>query len=558
MYWGSYPGETLEKVMAVLVSQREGGALRRTPSAGDGGIDILVKTGEGWHVRQVKGFVGRLDGNRRRQVEDSLETLLEDPRLRLPVVRWSLTVPIDPTSGEQEWFDSLTADLEFPCDWEGEVFWHQMAAEFPQVIDYYLRDGRDRVERRAEALLGAARPPGGPIAASDVAGHLETLRSALNRDDPHYRYEFLTGPAQPDVTALPDGLVMASSRQLEDGGSLTIMVFPRHRYSLVDAPVGGTVEITVRDDARGIDLRDALEQFRTFGAALGLPPGTLQGSISAPAGLGGDFEDAAGRIGPIEVQEPPARSRLRVDGPEGPVLELGLRTLSATRGELGGIDVASTDDSEVLDVRFRLWPRSEEGSGPLRVTTTLRDVSGRPVQNVLPAVRLLAQLRPPNELKWMEDYGVRVLAAHSFEVDSQLLPEGLQLFLEDLSVVQNHVRGVVTVPEHITGETVQAVAEAAKLLRTGEIRGTWSDVRFHLADHVTRDEFEDTLLGGGALVIESEMALEIEGSSYSLGRVQQIAATARLADDQPEERAVRLVPGDDASFIQRLMPVSEE
>lgn len=558
VYWGSYPGETLEKVMAVLISQREVRALRRTPSAGDGGVDILTESGEGWHVRQVKGFVGRLDGNRKRQIEDSLAALQEDPRLTRPVVRWSLTVPIDPTSGEQEWFDSLTANTPFPCDWEGEVFWHKLAADHPQVIDYYLRDGRARVEQRAEALLDAARSPSGPIAVSDVAGHLETLRASLNRDDPHYRYEFSTGPTEPDVSALPDGVVMASSRQLRGGGWLTIMVFPRHRYSLVDAPIAGDVRITVRDDARGIDLRDALDEFRTFGAALDLPPGTLQGSISAPPGLGGDFEYAAGRLGPMMVQEPPTRTRLRVDDPDGPVLELGLKTISATRGDLGGIDIATSDDSGVLDVRIRVWPRDEEASGPLRVTTTLRDISGRPVQDVLPAVRLLGHLRPPNELKWMEDYGTRVLAAHLFEVDSQLLPEGLQQFLEDLSVVQNHVRGVVSVPHDITGEVVQGVAEAAELLRKGEIRGTWSGVSLQLADHVMRDELEGELSGGGALVIESEMALELEGSSYSLGQVQQIAASARLAEEQPEERAVRLIPGEDPSFIQRLKPVSEQ
>lgn len=558
VYWGSYPGETLEKVMAVLISQREDRALRRTPSAGDGGVDILVESDKGWHVRQVKGFVGRLDGTRRRQVEDSLSTLLEDPRLSRPIVHWSLTVPMDPTSGEQEWFESLTADAPFPCDWEGEVFWHQLAADHPQVIDYYLRDGRAQVEQRAEALLDAARAPGGPISAVDVAGHLETLRTSLNSDDPHYRYEFVTGPTQPEVSELPDGLVMASSRQLQDGGWLTIMVFPRHRYSLVDAPVAGSVRITVRDDARGIDLRDALHEFRTFGAALDLPPGTLGGSISAPSGLGGDFENAAGRMGPMAVQEPPARTRIRVDDPDGPVLELGLRTTSATRGELGGIDVATSDDSGVLDVHFRLWPQGEEGAGPLRVTTKLRDLSGLPVQNALPAVRLLAQFRPPNELKWMEDFGVRVLAAHRFEADSQLLPDGLQRFLEDLSVVQNHVRGVITVPHDISDEVVQAVAEAAELLRTGEIRGTWSDVSFQLADHVTREEFEGELKEGGALIIESEMALELEGSSYSFGRVQQIATSARLAEDQPEEGAVRLVPGDDPAFIQRMKTESEE
>jgi hypothetical protein len=34
--------------------------------------------------------------------------------------------------------------------------------------------------------------PGTPLRAADIGGKLEELRAAINRDDPHYRYEFST------------------------------------------------------------------------------------------------------------------------------------------------------------------------------------------------------------------------------------------------------------------------------------------------------------------------------------------------------------------------------
>ena len=195
VYWGSHPGETLEKVMAVLIAQDHPQTRRRSPSSGDGGVDLMVPDSDGLHVRQVKGFAGRVGSGRRKQIEKSYKTLIKDPRLQRPIIRWTLTVPIDATSGEEKWFEELTQDAPFPCDWEGEVFWHSMASRHPHVIDYYLRDGRERVEARSKLLLGTATSAAGPLTALDVAGHFELLRGALNREDPHYRYEFVTGPA---------------------------------------------------------------------------------------------------------------------------------------------------------------------------------------------------------------------------------------------------------------------------------------------------------------------------------------------------------------------------
>lgn len=99
VYWGSYPGELLERVMSVLLFQERGTAWRRRPSQGDGGLDVGEPNARGYHVYQIKGFTGSMDSSRRRQVRNSFERILDDPRLDRPVTGWSLVVPI---AGEVE------------------------------------------------------------------------------------------------------------------------------------------------------------------------------------------------------------------------------------------------------------------------------------------------------------------------------------------------------------------------------------------------------------------------------------------------------------------------
>ena len=123
-HWGSYAGETLEKVMAVLVAQDFPDVRRRTPSSGDGGVDLYRLMDGGYHVTQVKGFAGRLGNNQKRQIKKSFERLTSNPRLDQPVVEVVFTGPTDLTEGEQRWFEELVAGAPFPCTWEGEVAWN--------------------------------------------------------------------------------------------------------------------------------------------------------------------------------------------------------------------------------------------------------------------------------------------------------------------------------------------------------------------------------------------------------------------------------------------------
>jgi hypothetical protein len=81
VHWGSYPGDLLERVMSDLLFQERPTAWRRRPSQGDGGLDVGEPTPDSYHVYQIKGFTPPMTASRRGQVGDSLQRILDDPRL---------------------------------------------------------------------------------------------------------------------------------------------------------------------------------------------------------------------------------------------------------------------------------------------------------------------------------------------------------------------------------------------------------------------------------------------------------------------------------------------
>lgn len=87
----------------------------------------------------------------------------------------------------------------------------------------------------------------------------------------------------------------------------------------------------------------------------------------------GNFEGGGGLIGPSLVTKAPPRTRLKiVHQSEGATAELGLKTKSMTRGDLGGIEFTGSDDAEVLEVRFRLAPPDDGVAGDSTFNMTLR------------------------------------------------------------------------------------------------------------------------------------------------------------------------------------------
>jgi hypothetical protein len=146
--WSRLSGDDIEAVVAILLCREHPTATRIKPSIGDAGIDVWVPGVKGPSVYQVKGYTGNIDATRRRHIKKSWTQLQKYVRVNsVALACWYLVMPENPTKEQLKWFDEeLTADAKCPCIWKGLDYPEGLAAKYPEVIDYYLRDGKERLE----------------------------------------------------------------------------------------------------------------------------------------------------------------------------------------------------------------------------------------------------------------------------------------------------------------------------------------------------------------------------------------------------------------------------
>jgi hypothetical protein len=562
VYWGSYSGDVLEHVMAILLFQERPTAWRRRASQGDGGVDVAEPNLLGYHVNQIKGFTGSMTPSRRRQVEDSFNQIVTDPRLDGAVTGWSLIVPMDQTSQDEKWFRELTAGGSFPCDWKGQLFWDSEAGKHSNVIDYYLRDGRGRLEQTVRDLQQLLAEPGTPLRAVDIAGKLEILRSAINRADPHYRFEFSTSATVPDFRPEP-GIVMTATAQIGDGGYLSVHVYARYSQATEDAPIFGSMQIVIPggDGQPGSEsLLADVDAFLDFGRALELPEGTIRElSMTAPAGLSMEAPTAGGVLRPAYLtQFRPHDERLQVIDITGQVVaETIVHMVSATVGPRGGIEIIGADAGGAFDVgiQFGLGDIGEGGSkAQINISGTPNFV-GAAARHLLPGMRLLDALHSPNSLVWRPEFGpleyVRV--ALPDEPVLQLPPVVLSL-VEAMSVLQDYTSAPIVMPEELTNGEVLDILTSAELVEDGVVEGIWTQFNATLsADAADEDIGLGTVLavGGG------EWSTTIGHVSVLLGPCYRVLFDPRVSEVQELDdgtRRVLIVPsvGDEGRAELRL------
>jgi hypothetical protein len=466
--WGSYSGENLETVMAVLLLQERPTAWRRAASQGDGGVDVVVPVDGGYEVNQVKSFTDRLTPGQKAQIKHSLETVIQDARLDKPVQKWNLLMPLDPTSEDEQWFAKLTKGAPFPCQWLGETFWNSEASKHPHVIDYYFRDGKERLLERVRSLQGLLADPEAPIRPADVVSALQRIQTELNDTDPQYRYEFSATAAPPASRPRP-GLVMSETRGTEDGGFITIDVIARYPQAAQDRPIDGSITINLVDRDRGIDLSDDFRAFVGYGRRLVLPDGALDRvEVNAPGGLGGTFEGGQGVVGPRSVPlAHPHRMELELLAPDGEVVEtVTVAVIDLTAGELG-IEFVGIESAGAFDFNCRV-DRPGEGTTRAAAEWNLnqRELAGLPVVNVLPAIRLMNQLCAPNSLRLTLMNGPATVArAEQDLAEAEHDPDETSMEIaEMLASLQPHTPIPILIPGQITQEERQEIAYASRLL----------------------------------------------------------------------------------------------
>jgi hypothetical protein len=426
-------------------------------------------------------------------------------------------------------------------------YWDALAAKHPHVVDYFLAGGRERVAQRA-AALHAALDLTAPLIAAEVATRVGALAAELNKEDPHYRYDItITGePVEPLNAA--GGTVLLQSERLDNGTYVSVAVVQKHRYSLIDSPIGGTLTIRLQDGDD--ELREKVNAFWEFGRPLELPPGTLDVTLNAPGGLGGAFTGGGGFFGPAPSPEmTPQQWRAVVVSPDDDVVaELHLQVSRPTLGQLGGAEFELHDSHGLFDATLSV---PSGGAEPKRINFAFKmhDLAGRPVEEVLPVARLLSSLHEPNEIQLRPRYGTKVIVRAPCEGDAAF-DRGLLLHIEDLAFVQQRAPGTVCVPDELDPGFATELHDHVRMLQGEAITGTWDQLTAHL--NAPRPATTKLLEHGGVLAIARNTSIEVDGQEIDLGVFTTFLHSVSLAPDQPDDpMQAKLVPGADNRFTRR-------
>lgn len=537
--WSRLSPEEFETVCGILLLRRFDRATRVKPGRGDQGIDVLIPHADNSiGVVQVKSFSGpKLTPSHKKQIAASLARV--NQKHRQTIADWQLLLPMDPTPGRLTWLAELSSELTFPTTWRGTDYLDSLAAEFPDVIDYYVHGGRERVERQYADVMSFAAlalqvsqqdptlPPGQAI---------DTLHAsirAMNASDPHYRFDVRLTEGAPGPTQT-NGHVLSASSDSGRGTVVTIDVIARYPQATEDRPLRFNLQI---------DHDERVDEFVDWIEYGGRYDGT--GTIDFVDGLPGGLPGAAG----------PVHFRLGTRSTDSP-LELELAVFDPSGARLATVPLVLTDRSAgTIGARFEgrdpsgffiVSGTAHKEGGRINVTLT-RDpeaIIGRPVRLCIDAIRAADHMHTPNS--WGLGWRHAGLLGPRAALPAQMQPaatRGMRELLEALVLLQDYCDDALRVPDDMSDEEAEDIAVAAQLLRGETVEASFSKLEFELRPGAGE------LPAESAIVTESEYECVVLGQRVALGTVRCMVESARVLSDQLEPdgaRHVILVPGSTA------------
>lgn len=480
--WSRCSGEEIESVVAMFISGDYPVAERITPSKGDGGIDVLVKT-DRTLVYQVKKFTGPLTSSQKAQIEGSIDSLRTDPRVKdLQVDEWHLVMPWDATLETKKWVTDYATERGLPEPvWDGLTRCDLWASKYPYIVDYYLEGNSERIREMALSFVqgaGLKNIRDEDIENRNIADFSDQLRETvaiLNREDPFYGYGIHVEPQFkiPDKEDVSRALrqvkpgVIVSTIMSDGRISVQVDVYAKNTVAMQLNPLKFQVRMTAKPESKEAT---AIQNFKKFGTPLELPSG-VSGSSTLPGGLGGEFDNASVVVFPTsDVPEEDLELRLVIFDPEDRqidslVLHREYTTTGISADDQGprGVESRLTDDHGILEVLFRL-DVDEQTQG---TTITVRDPQGRLAIDVLPVLRFYQKFRAPNASAIAPRFGP--IPEHR---DQLLAREGSIADLwvdvaEALKLIQNHTTRRLRFPDlhQVEERSIHALLRAGRLLQ---------------------------------------------------------------------------------------------
>jgi hypothetical protein len=564
--WSRRTPEEIEELLGILLCSKFGlAATRVRPSRGDKGIDVYVLTTEGWVVFQIKSFTTSLTSSHKRQIAESwnrFKTYADE--VGIDVKAWYLLRPLNPTIEDEAWLETLTAGAGFTCRWQGRDYCEALAAAYPAVVDYFLFDGKDRLDTTIKdylSIVGFQRQDDQDrtfeLEPGDSRDALASVHDALNAFDPFYRYDFAVSDVSgglPDIdlsAPSPPGLV-ASVTSSDGKRAVTFHIYERFKDATIERPIPGNFSPAIEP---GAAEAEAWGDFVKFGLPVeDLPLRTA--SLDLPGGLGlTDATNATAWIGPAHRSgEPTPDLILKVSDPGGkPLAEVLVRTEQASAGLTGeGLAVRGTEAAGVFTVVFK-----GEVNGPSHYSFKMTGISGAVPGSVIEGLRFLHHFRPPNRFEAWIAHGPRL-------APPQDIPDGvgdpddlreLVLISEALAEIQRHTHQQIRVPAKIASEEAEEWLVVAALLRGETVAGTWSDMPVELHPGAA---LPGETSGQFQIMATIPLTVSVGDLKLELGRRQIVCKTARLDPASGSGDRIRLVPGDDNSMTSRWLPDAED
>ena len=533
--WTRLSGETIEELVAVLLCREFPNAILVRSSQGDGGIDVLVPVDGRHDVYQVKKFASNLSASQKGQITKSLNRLETTKDDNDVVVRsWNLTLPLDPTNQNRTWFGQLTAEIDYPCEWRGRIFVDGLAAKYPDVVDYYLQDGADRLAEVVKTLTSAMglQPKAdgaGLVTPGQLRDYLASVSDLLD-SDPHFRYDVSVGPFREAIPNEP-GLIVAVSEGTAgpDGNAVTVKIFPRFAAALDVRPI--PINVTLKAEP-GSELAKQIESFAKYGTPLTTPFGAVDGEFDLPGDLGGVFQDGAIRVGPAGGRQGHVIRLATLDPAGDVVASVVLDMHPASAGIDGtGVSVRGVDRGQAIDVELL----SDLSARTMIFRVTTRDITGRRPAEILSALRFLKTLNAPNGLVVAQELGPITgsqmdLGKLSDWIDGKVLDSQL-LVAEALAELQEWTTEQLVVPpaDAIDSDSYWWWRTAVRLFKGEVVPIGQSSVTFCLHPGV------EPMEGKFALASVMEMAVGVGSQEVDLGQVVTHTPSAEIVDGSVRE-----------------------
>lgn len=542
--WSRYEGDDIEAVAAMCICRERPSARRIRPSRGDGGIDVYVPLGDNRvEVYQVKKFAENLTATQRAQILKSYNGIKDYATKRgWTIQAWHLTMPLDPTPENDEWFGELTSNDPFESTWKGLSVFDNWAADFRPVVDYYLEGGRDQLEREMSRFAATASIllPGvnaedakrafNALEPATVGDRLALLRATLNDADPHYQYDIAvgSGPAGPSI--LGDGypaLVASVSNQVDEH-VVTVHILARCAESQYERPITHKGTIVVDKDS---DEEREWQKFLDYGRTPSRPIRIRDFISDMPGGLGGTTAEGLIRI--LEIDDPEAEydRKLSVLSPDGENLgEVPIHFSAPSRNHDGtGLSTHGTDPSGVLSVE--ILSKHREPGWDITFNFTVDDVTGRSVADIAPALAFIHHFSAPNTLRianprvprLKQDRQIPTTKARNNETRAAKIRHE---YIQALNTIQQYADIDIKVPDldRVSADDASELIRIGRLLRDTSITVGWDKLTVTLHKGLLAPD------GPQSLLTDVSLQIAVDGTTIPLGVMRAVFEAGEIAE----------------------------